>query len=57
LFGDKTVESGNSSVPQLYDLSVDIGQRENVATAHPERLEAMSKLLESIRHPSSAVAR
>ena len=49
LFGDKAVESGNSSVPQLYDLAADIGQRTNLAAAQPERVEAMSRLLESIR--------
>jgi len=49
LFGSKKVETGNSSVPQLYDLSKDIGQQENLASAHPERVAAMSKLLSSIR--------
>lgn len=49
LFGDKTVESGYASVPQLYDLSADIGQRENIAPTHPEQVEVMSRLLESIR--------
>ncbi len=49
LFGDKNVESGNSKVPQLYDLSSDIGQTKNVAPEHPEKVAAMKALLQSIR--------
>jgi arylsulfatase A-like enzyme len=49
LFGDKTVESGNSSEPQLYDLSTDIGQRENLASTKKEQVEVMAGILESIR--------
>jgi arylsulfatase A-like enzyme len=53
LFGDKNVESGHSDEPQLYNLSDDLGQRENLATAHPQRVAAMEELLQSIidRHP------
>lgn len=49
LFGDKSVESGNSNDPQLYDLSTDIGQITNVAVEYPEKLAAMQSLLDSIR--------
>ncbi len=49
LFGDKNVESGNAPTPQLYDLSADVGQRKNLASLHPERVEAMSQLLTEIR--------
>jgi arylsulfatase A-like enzyme len=49
LFGDKTVESGNSKVAQLYDIDADAGQRKNLAPAEPERVAAMSKLLAAIR--------
>jgi arylsulfatase A-like enzyme len=49
LFGDKNMESGNSNEIQLYDLSTDIGQRKNLASAQPERVEAMSELLSAIR--------
>lgn len=49
LFGDKKVESGNASEPQLYDLSSDIGQRENVAGRHPDRVAEMKTLLQAIR--------
>ncbi len=46
---NKAVESGTAPEPQLYDLSADIGQRVNLAPIHPERVRAMSALLESIR--------
>jgi arylsulfatase A-like enzyme len=49
LFGDKDVESGNSSLPQLYDLSSDIGQSENQAAAHPDKVKALQDLLQQIR--------
>ena len=49
MFGDKNIESGNSTVPQLYDLSTDIGQRTNMAASQPERVAAMSALLKAIR--------
>ncbi|KLU04248.1 arylsulfatase A precursor [Rhodopirellula islandica] len=34
---------------ELYDLSVDIGQRDNVAGEHPEVVERMKSLLQTIR--------
>jgi arylsulfatase A-like enzyme len=49
-FGDKSIESGNSDEPQLYDLSADIGQIKNVAAAHPDKVASMLSLLESIRN-------
>ena len=52
---DKAVESGTASEPQLYDLAADIGQRENLASAHPERVRAMGALLEAIRDRRSSV--
>lgn len=52
LFGDKQIESGNSKVPQLYDLSSDIGQRTNVAAENPDKVEHLKKLLTSIRERS-----
>lgn len=56
LFGDKNVESGNSAEPQLYDLSADIGQRENLASAHPDRVASMAKLLTEIRERRAPIA-
>ena len=42
-------ELGNDPEPQLYDLSRDIGERTNLAAAHPEKVRELSALLESIR--------
>jgi arylsulfatase A-like enzyme len=42
-------ETGNTPVDQLYDLSRDLGETENVAAEHPERVAAMSSRLRSIR--------
>ena len=55
LFGDKAVESGNSSSPQLYDLSSDIGQRVNLADQKPECVQRMQTLLEDIKKPPAPV--
>ena len=46
---NKAVESGTAPEPQLYDLSVDIGQRANLAAAYPERVRAMAALLAELR--------
>lgn len=48
LFGNKNIESGYSDVPQLYDLTRDIGQRKNLAAENPDRVAAMARLLRSI---------
>jgi arylsulfatase A-like enzyme len=42
-------ELGNDPAPQLYDLSSDIGERNNVAAQNPDRVKAMTELLEKIR--------
>ena len=49
LFADKGIETGYSLDPQLYDLNVDIGQRDNVAEAHPEKLRSLAGLLDKIQ--------
>ena len=43
------IETGNSPVPQLYYLSDDIGQIENVASIHPDVAERMADRLREIR--------
>jgi arylsulfatase A-like enzyme len=43
------IETGNSPDPQLYDLSLDIGQIKNAAGDDPERVAKMTKRLEEIR--------
>lgn len=43
------IETGNSPDVQLHDLSADPGESQNVAAEHPERIEEMTALLESIQ--------
>ena len=43
------IETGNCPVPQLYYLSDDIGQIENVASIHPDVAERMADRLREIR--------
>ncbi len=43
------IETGNSSVPQLYYLADDIGQIENMASVHPDVAERMADRLREIR--------
>ena len=43
------IETGNSPVPQLYNLSGDIGQIENVASSYPDVVERMADRLQEIR--------
>jgi hypothetical protein len=40
---------GNAPQPQLYNLSVDPSEKDNVADAHPEKIEALSALLEKVK--------
>jgi len=49
LFGNKGIETGNASEPQLYQMSEDIGQRENLADRHPEKVAELQALLHSIQ--------
>ena len=39
-------ELGNDAVPQLYDLSRDPGERQNLADAHPEKVKEMQARLD-----------
>lgn len=39
-------ETGNSKEEQLYNLREDLGEKNNLATKHPEIVEAMKELLE-----------
>ena len=43
------IELGHDTIPQLYDLNNDPGEKDNVAKKHPERVENLSQLLEEIR--------
>jgi arylsulfatase A-like enzyme len=42
-------ELGNDTVPQLYDLGTDPGERRNLAPEQPDRVKAMAERLASIR--------
>ncbi len=42
-------ETGEAPVDQLYDLADDLGETNNVATRHPDRVKAMAARLQSIR--------
>ncbi len=45
-------ELGNAPEPQLYNLKDDLGERNNVATQHPEKVKEMAALLQKIRQRS-----
>ncbi len=47
------IELGNSKEFQLYNIKEDIGQRENLAKSHPEKLQEMIKTFEAIRGTKS----
>lgn len=42
-------ETGRDNVPQLYHLSEDPGERTNLASKHPERVDELTALLEKVR--------
>ncbi len=42
-------ELGNDPSPQLYHLATDIGEKENVAGQHPEKVRELEALLQKIR--------
>jgi arylsulfatase A-like enzyme len=42
-------ELGNDPKPQLYDLSVDLGEKRNVAKEHPQLVDEMATQLKKIR--------
>ena len=46
---ETAIELGNDPQPQLYDLSVDLGERQNVAADHPEVVRELSARLARIR--------
>jgi arylsulfatase A-like enzyme len=42
-------ELGNDPEPQLYDLASDLGEKRNIAAAHPEKVAELAALLKKIR--------
>jgi arylsulfatase A-like enzyme len=49
---ETNTELGNDPQPQLYDLSIDLGERGNVAREHPEVVRDLSARLVRIREDS-----
>ncbi len=47
-------ETGNDPAPQLYNLREDIGEKNNVAARHPEKVEELAAALKRIRAQDSA---
>ncbi len=43
------IETGNLSAPQLYNLKEDVGERNNLASQYPEKVNELAALLESIK--------
>ena len=48
LFADKGIETGNDLKPQLFDMDIDIGQRDNIAEKNIQKVEELHSLLEQI---------
>ena len=46
---DTNTELGNLNAPQLYNLKDDPGEKENLASKFPEKVDEMKKLLEQIK--------
>jgi arylsulfatase A-like enzyme len=43
------IESGNDPGPQLYNLQVDMGERNNLAKKYPEKVKELAALLDKIK--------
>jgi len=43
------METGNNPQPQLYDLSVDPSEKENLAGTHPDKVKELAILLEKVK--------
>ncbi|MHA8070129.1 sulfatase family protein [Aquirufa ecclesiirivi] len=44
------IELANSALPQLYNLKLDIGEKNNVASQHPELVKELSEILQGIKN-------
>jgi len=45
----RNIESGNSTVPQFYNLKDDIGEKNNLTEKYPEMVQKLSGMLEQIK--------
>ena len=43
-------ETGTITQPQLYNLNEDIGERNNIAAAHPDKVEKLAALIDKVRN-------
>lgn len=43
------VETGNAKTPQLYRMSEDVGERQNLATQNPEKVHELQNILQKVR--------
>jgi arylsulfatase A-like enzyme len=50
LMKEVNIESGNDEVPQLYDLRADVGEKQNIAAQHPDKVKAMAAELERLKN-------
>ena len=48
------IESGNSKLIQLYDLSNDLGEQHNLAAQHPKIVDELERLFEKIKSAESS---
>ena len=53
LMKDKNMETGNSKLPQLYNLKKDMGETKNLASEYPDKLKELSLLLDQIQKPKN----
>jgi len=51
------IELGNAPISQLYDLSVDLGEKVNLAERYPEKVKELASLLESVIQRSKKILR
>ncbi len=49
LLRETNIETGYSEQPQLYNLKMDIGERNNIARKNPGKVKQMAELLKSIK--------
>ncbi|MBI5009564.1 MAG: arylsulfatase [Bacteroidia bacterium] len=53
LYTHVNIESGNDTVPQLYDLITDIGEKNNIATYNPLIVNDLTLLLHKIKNSAT----
>ena len=50
VLANTNTETGQADAVQLYNLEEDLGETNNVAAQHPDRVRKMHTLLDAIRH-------